>query len=96
MLTDLSLLYDKNPTVMSTLYGKYPQSVITAMLGRLAQFGTVRQQAYTVDLVVRGLNPNARTAVGAPKVPTSEVRLQARVSFDTFTRKAFIESLQYR
>jgi hypothetical protein len=27
---------------------------------------------------------------------TAEVRLQARISFDTFTRKAFIESLQYK
>ncbi len=86
---------------MQSLYQKYPQTVISAMIGRLAQFGTVRQQAYTIDMVVRMLNPNVekKQAAGAftiPSVVTSEVRLQARISFDTFTRKAFIESLQYR
>jgi hypothetical protein len=103
-LSDLSQLYDKNSgngELMKNLYAKYPQSVITAMIGRLAQFGTVRQQAYTIDMTVRMLNPNVEkrrvanpTAVAS--VTTSEVRVQARISFDTFTRKAFIESMQYR
>jgi hypothetical protein len=101
MLSDLSQLYDQNPNLMKSLYSKYPQTVISAMIGRLAQFGTVRQQAYTIDMVVRMLNPNVekRRAAGTatvPSVTTGEVRLQARISFDSFTRKAFIESLQNR
>lgn len=94
MLSDLSQLYDRNPAVMKSLYDKYPQSVISAMIGRLAQFGTVRQQSYTIDLVVRTLNPAAEKR--GQRVVTGEARLQARVFFDTFSRKSFIESMEYR
>jgi hypothetical protein len=103
-LSDLSQLYDKNSgngELMKNLYAKYPQTVVSAMIGRLAQFGTVRQQAYTIDMTVRMLNPNvekrrAANPTAVASVTTSEARIQARISFDTFTRKAFIESLQYK
>lgn len=95
MLSDLSLLYDRNEALMKRLYDNYPQTVVTAMIGRLAQFGTVRQQSYTIDMVVRTLNPVAQKMSGK-QVVTGEARLQARVYFDTFSRKTFIESVQYK
>jgi type II secretory pathway pseudopilin PulG len=98
-LSDLSQLYDNNEDVMRELHDKYPPSVVSAMIGRLAQFGTVRSQAYTIDLAARSLavpkDPKLRASSTKPVV-TGEVRVQARVFFDSFSRKAFIESIQYR
>jgi hypothetical protein len=80
--------------------GGLPDPVIDAIMARLAQFGTVRTQAYTVDLIARTLNTKVeeRRAGGEqiPRVVNGEVRLQARVYFDTFSRKAFVESIEYR
>jgi type II secretory pathway pseudopilin PulG len=101
-LSDLSRLYDKNQSVMRALYEKYPETVIDAMMGRLAQFGTIRQQIYTVDIVARALNPRREKErvenpdAKLPREASAEVRMRARVYFDTFSRKSFIESVEYR
>jgi hypothetical protein len=91
-LADLAKL--QNDPAITALYAKYPRSVLDAALGRLAQFGTIRQQIYTVDLMARTINSRAwekgRTVV------TAEVRMIARVYFDTFSRRAFVESIEYR
>ncbi|MDQ3621146.1 MAG: hypothetical protein M3463_01450 [Verrucomicrobiota bacterium] len=82
------------------LHEKYPDPVVDAIVGRLAQFGTVRQQIYTIDMIARTLNPALEkkrlTNATLARVITAEVRLLARVYFDTFSRKAFIESIEYR
>ena len=80
--------------ILGPLYAKYPKPVVDAMMGRLAQFGTIRQQIYTFDILARTLHPEARKK--GKEVVTSEVRLLARVYFDTFSRKAFVESVEYR
>ncbi len=85
---------------IKTLHEKYPDPVVDAIVARLAQFGTVRQQIYTVDMVARALNTKQEqkrlTNADLPRVVTAEVRFQARVYFDTFSRKGFIESIEYR
>lgn len=91
-LSDLARLDTKG--VLAPLYAKYPESVVDAIMGRLAQFGTIRQQIYTFDIIARTLNPIAKKK--GQDVITAEVRLLARVYFDTFSRKAFIESIEYR
>lgn len=91
-LGDLSRL--DTAGVLAPLYAKYPESVVDAIVNRLAQFGTIRQQIYTVDVLARTLNPKARAQ--GRDVVTAEARLLARVYFDTFSRKAFIEYLEYR
>lgn len=87
-------------TSIKTLHGRYPDPVVDAMIGRLAQFGTVRQQIYTVDIVARSLNQKVEERrLSNPKIPrvvTAEVRFLARVYFDTFSRKGFVESIEYR
>jgi hypothetical protein len=80
--------------VLAPLYAKYPKPVVDAMVGRLAQFGTIRQQIYTFDIMARTLHPEAKKK--GKDVVTSEVRLLARVYFDTFSRQAFVESVEYR
>ena len=80
--------------VLTPLYAKYPKPVVDAMVGRLAQFGTIRQQIYTFDILARTLHPEAKKK--GKNVVTSEVRLLARVYFDTFSRQAFVESVEYR
>lgn len=91
-LSDLARLDTEG--VLADLYDKYPKSVVDAMMGRLAQFGTIRQQIYTFDILARTLNPEAKKR--GKDIVTSEVRLLARVYFDTFSRKAFVESVEYR
>lgn len=91
-LADLAKLSDN--TNIKGLYGKYPEPVMDAIMGRLAQFGTIRQQIYTVDILARTLNPKAKEK--GKDVVTAEVRMLARVYFDTFSRKAFVESMEYR
>lgn len=91
-LADLARL-DKEG-VLAPLYAKYPRPVVDAIVGRLAQFGTIRQQIYTFDILARTLHPEAKKK--GKNIVTSEVRLLARVYFDTFSRKAFVESVEYR
>jgi hypothetical protein len=87
---------------IKTLHEKYPDPVVDAVVARLAQFGTVRQQIYTVDMVARALNTKQEQKrlqpgnEGLPRIVTAEVRFQARVYFDTFSRKGFVESIEYR
>jgi type II secretory pathway pseudopilin PulG len=99
-LADLSRLDQGNGAPLKTLRERLPDSVVDAMVGRLAQFGTVRQQIYTVDIVARALNPKReKERVENPDLPreaTAEVKMRARVYFDTFSRKSFIESVEYR
>lgn len=80
--------------------GTLPDPVIDAMIGRLAQFGTVRQQIFRMDVVARSLNRNVEKQrlknPSIKRVVTAEVRFQTRLYFDTFSRKAFVESLEYR
>lgn len=94
-MADLSRL-----TSIKTLHEKYPDPVVDAMVARLAQFGTVRQQIYTVDMIARSLNTKQEqkrlTNPNLPRIVTAEVRFQARVYFDTFSRKGFVESIEYR
>ncbi len=82
------------------LHAKYPDPLVDAVIGRLAQFGTVRQQIYTVDIIARALNPEVerkrRKNPSLPRVVTGEVRFMARVYFDTFSRRGFVESIEYR
>ena len=99
-LSDLSRMFEKSGKVKNLL-SRYPLSLWNAILGRLAQFGTVREQSYTVDLVIRTLNAqlakkNAGAGGKGNTAITSEVRLQARISLDTFSRQAFVESLVYK
>jgi hypothetical protein len=91
-LSDLARLDTKG--VLAPLYAKYPKQVVDAIVGRLAQFGTIRQQIYTFDILARTLQPEAKKK--GKNIVTSEVRLLARVYFDTFSRKAFVESVEYR
>lgn len=91
-LSDLARL--DTAGVLTTLYAKYPKAVVDAMMGRLAQFGTIRQQIYTFDILARTLHPEAKRK--GKDIVTSEVRLLARVYFDTFSRQAFVESVEYR
>ena len=72
--------------------GNYTGFVADAILGRLAQFGTVRAQSYTVDIVARA----TKTIPGGQIVTTGEVRMLAHVYLDTFSRKAFVQSVEYR
>jgi len=101
-LCDLSRIYDdsQDAAIMQQMYKKYPSSIINAIFGRLAQFGTVRSQIYTVDLVVRALSPQIEqkrlTNPSLQSVVKSEVRVQALVYFDTFSRKSYIESIKYQ
>lgn len=67
-----------------------PGLLADAVLARLAQFGTVRQQIYTFDIRARAFHPRNENLV------TAEVRMRARVGFDSFTRRSFIESIDYR
>jgi hypothetical protein len=87
-------------TSIKKLHERYPDPVVDAMIGRLAQFGTVRQQIYTVDMVARSLNKKVEERrLSDPKIPrvvTAEVRFLARIYFDTFSRKGFVESIEYR
>jgi hypothetical protein len=87
-------------TSIKKLHTLYPDPVVDAMVGRLAQFGTVRQQIYTVDIVARALNRKVEERRLAnpdlPRVVTAEVRFLAKVYFDTFSRRAFVESIEYR
>jgi hypothetical protein len=91
----------KIPSI-TMLHEKYPDMLADAVIGRLAQFGTVRQQIYTVDMVARALSPEVERqrklnpGDNISRVVTGEVRFLARVYFDTFSRKAFIESIEYR
>jgi hypothetical protein len=91
----------KIPSI-TMLHQKYPDMLADAVIGRLAQFGTVRQQIYTVDMVARALSPEVERRrrldpeSNISRVVTGEVRFLARVNFDTFSRKAFIESIEYR
>jgi type II secretory pathway pseudopilin PulG len=91
-LSDLARLDEAG--ILGPLYAKYPKAVVDAMMGRLAQFGTIRQQIYTFDILARTLHPEAKKK--GKELVTSEVRLLARVYFDTFSRKAFVESVEYR
>jgi len=72
--------------------GNYTGFVADAILGRLAQFGTVRAQSYTIDMVARA----TKTSPGGQTAVTGEVRMLAHVYLDTFSRKAFIQSIEYR
>jgi hypothetical protein len=91
-LADLAKLADEPD--FQTILAKYPKSVIDTAIGRLAQFGTIRQQIYTVDILVRSVNPHAWAK--GKTVVTAEVRMTTRIYFDTFSRKAFVESIEYR
>lgn len=91
-LADLAELYDE--TSVKNLYTQYPDTVMDAVMGRLAQFGTIRQQIYTIDIMARTLNPKAKEK--GRNIVTAEVRMLARVYFDTFSRQAFVESVEYR
>lgn len=83
-------------TSIPKLHAKYPDAVVDAMVGRLAQFGTVRQQIYTVDVIARAFSPLNDRNRNQPRVVTGEVRFMARVYFDTFSRRGFVESIEYR
>ncbi len=99
-LSDLQKLDAGNNSIIKQMHGKYPASVVNAMIGRLAQFGTVRQQIYTIDLLARTFNKEAEKRrlndATAKRSLTAEVRLRARVYFDTFSRQAFVESIESR
>jgi hypothetical protein len=99
-LSDLAKLDDGQDQAIRSLHEALPDSVVDAMIGRLAQFGTVRQQIYTIDMIVRTLDPEVERARLAghttARVPTAEVRLIARVYLDTFTRQTVVESVEYR
>jgi hypothetical protein len=87
-------------TSIKKLHTLYPDPVVDAIVGRLAQFGTVRQQIYTVDIVARALNRKLEerrlSNPDLPRVVTAEVRFLARIYFDTFSRRGFVESIEYR
>jgi len=70
----------------------YTGYLADAILGRLAELGTVRSQAYTVDMVARA----TKTMPGGQTVTTGEVRMLAHVYLDTFSRQAFVQSVEYR
>jgi hypothetical protein len=94
-MADLSRL-----TSIIKLHATNPDPVVDAIVGRLAQFGTVRQQIFRVDMAARSLNRNVEkqrlTNPNIRRVVTAEVRFQTRLYFDTFSRKAFVESIEYR
>lgn len=68
----------------------YPDHLINAMLARLAAFGTIRQQIYTIDIAAQALHPKN------PAVVTAETRMEARVYFDTFSRQSFVQSVRFK
>ncbi|HEX8294751.1 MAG TPA: hypothetical protein VF593_00490, partial [Chthoniobacteraceae bacterium] len=70
------------------LHLKYPDAVVDAAVARLAQFGTLRQQIYTVDVISQSYLP------GQPGVAGAEARMLATVHFDTFTRQYRIASIE--
>lgn len=86
--------------LISKLHTQLPDPVVDAIMGRLAQFGTVRQQIFRVDMAARALNRTVEkqrlTNPSIRRVVTAEVRFQTRLYFDTFSRKAFVESIEYR
>jgi hypothetical protein len=94
-MADLSRL-----TTIGSLHLTYPDPVVDAVVARLAQFGTVRQQVFRVDVAARALNRNVeKQRASNPsirRVVTAEVRFQTRLYFDTFSRRAFVESIEYR
>ncbi|HEX8295613.1 MAG TPA: hypothetical protein VF593_04900 [Chthoniobacteraceae bacterium] len=85
---------------LTQLQTTYPDVIVDAIMGRLAQFGTLRQQVFRVDMAARALNRNVeKQRASNPsirRVVTAEVRFQTRLYFDTFSRRAFVESIEYR
>jgi len=63
-----------------------------AILGRLTEFGTVRAQSYTIDMVARA----TKTTPAGQTVTTGEVRMLAHVYLDSFSRQAFVQSVEFR
>lgn len=97
-LSDLAKLEDSDGLALKHLRAKYSDAVINAIMGRLAHWGTVRQQIYTIDICARVLNREIekRRASGEnlpPKV-MAEAGLRAKVYFDTFSREVFVESME--
>ncbi len=72
---------------LPALHLTYPDPVADAIVGRLAQFGTLRQQMFTIDVAGQLFDPQN------PGVVTAESRLRATVHFDTFTRRATLASI---
>ena len=66
----------------------YPTNLPEAVLARLIQFGSIRQQTYTVEVISQTIDP------ANPGVVTGEARRLVTVHLDTYSRRTTVQAVE--